>query len=268
MTPGEELEKLLAIMARLRGSDGCPWDREQTMSSLRPFVLEEAHELVDAIHQGEIDAICEECGDVLLEVVFVTQIAAEAGEFTMAEVARGIREKLVRRHPHVFTSGPADNAGEALEHWEAMKAREKPERESLLDGVPRSLPALSRAAKLSKRAANAGFDWESSDQIRDKIEEELGELDEARAAKNSDDIHEEIGDLLFAMVNLARHAKTDAELALNDANEKFSKRFRFIESELASQGRSVEETSMEELERLWQEAKKVTAKAGRREGAK
>lgn len=268
MTAGTELDKLLAIMAKLRGPDGCPWDREQTMTTLRPFVLEEAHELVDAIQEGETDAIREELGDLLLEVVFVTQIANEAGQFTMADVARGIREKLVRRHPHVFSSTPATNAGEALERWEAIKAGEKPERRSVLDGVPRSLPALSRAAKLSKRAANAGFDWESSDEIRDKIEEELDELDEARRSQNTDAIHEEVGDLLFAMVNLARHASTDAELALSDANKKFSKRFRHIETELASQGRTVEETSMDELERLWQEAKKINANAQTRKRAK
>ncbi len=225
------------------------------MSTLRPFVLEEAHELVDAIQNGSIDAIREELGDVLLEVVFLTQIAVEAGEFTMADVSRGIREKLVRRHPHVFGPSPAQDADEALEHWDAIKAQEKPKLKSLLDDVPLSLPALARAAKLSKRAANAGFDWDSIEQIRQKIQEELDELDEARASENPAAVHEEIGDLLFAVVNLARHAATDAELALTDANKKFSKRFRFIEKALAERGRSVEETSMEELESLWQAAK-------------
>lgn len=226
------------------------------MSSLRPFVLEEAHELVDAIQNGSIEAIREELGDLLLEVVFVTQIAVEAGQFTMAEVARGIREKLVRRHPHVFGSSGARDAEQALERWESIKARESTGRKSLLDDVPRSLPALARAAKLSKRAANAGFDWESLDQIRRKVDEELDELDDAHAAGDASRAHEEIGDLLFAVVNLARHAGTDAELALTDASEKFSKRFRHLENVLASRGDTVEDTSMEELERLWQEAKK------------
>jgi MazG family protein len=257
VTAGAELEQLLAVMAKLRGPDGCPWDRDQTMSSLRPYVLEEAHELVDAIQNGGVEAIREELGDVLLEIVFLTQIAIEAGQFTMADVARGIREKLVRRHPHVFSSSSAESPGEALEHWEAIKAREKPKLESLLDDVPLSLPALARAAKLSKRAANAGFDWDSIAQIRRKIEEELDELDEAHASGNPAAVHEEIGDLLFAVVNLARHASTDAELALTDANQKFSKRFRFIEIKLAARGRTVEQTSMEELESLWVEAKKV-----------
>lgn len=238
------------------------------MQTLRPFVLEEAHELVDAIGQGEVDAIREELGDLLLEVVFVTQIALEAGEFTMVDVARGIREKLVRRHPHVFSETPAANAGEALERWEAIKAREKPERESLLDGVPRSLPALSRAAKLSKRAANAGFDWASGDDVRDKIAEELDELDEARLSKNDDAVHEELGDLLFAIVNLARRSGTDAELALSDANEKFSQRFRHIEAALAARGRKVEQTGMDELERLWQESKKNDDETPRRHDTK
>lgn len=225
------------------------------MSSLRPYVLEEAYELVDAIEHGNTDSVREELGDLLLEIVFVTQIAIEAGQFTMADVARGIREKLVRRHPHVFSSSQADDADQALQRWESIKAREKPKRDSLLDGVPKSLPALARAAKLSKRAANAGFDWDSIDEIRQKIEEELDELDRARASADSRAVHEEIGDLLFAVVNLARHAATDAEIALADANQKFSKRFRHLEGELASQGRSVEETPMEELERLWQKAK-------------
>jgi len=185
VTAGTELEQLLAIMAKLRGPDGCAWDREQTMSSLRPFVLEEAHELVDAIQNGSVDAIREELGDVLLEVVFLTQIAVEGGQFSMAEVSRGIREKLVRRHPHVFGAGSADDAGQALEHWEAIKAREKPKLESLLDDVPLSLPALARAAKLSKRAANAGFDWDSIQQIREKIAEELDEVDGALASTNA-----------------------------------------------------------------------------------
>lgn len=226
------------------------------MRSLRPFVLEEAHELVDAIQNGSVDDIREELGDVLLEIVFLTQIAVEAGQFTMADVARGICDKLIRRHPHVFSSSAAEDADEALEHWEAIKAREKPKLESLLDDVPLSMPALARAAKLSKRAASAGFDWDSFEQIRDKVEEELNEVDAARASGLPEAVHEEIGDLLFAVVNLARRAATDAELALTDANEKFSRRFRHIEKALSAQGRTVEETSMEELETLWLEAKK------------
>lgn len=244
------------MMAELRGPSGCPWDREQTMSSLRPFILEEAHELVEAIRRGEIAGIEEELGDVLLEVVFVTQIAAEQGLFTMAEVSKGIRDKLVRRHPHVFGETSAGNAGEALERWEAIKASEKPSSGSALDDIPPTLPALARASKISKRAANVGFDWESRDQVVAKVDEELGELAEAAAAGAADAVHEEMGDLLFAIVNLARHSGVDAELALSDANEKFSKRFRYLEDKLDNEGRDISAATMEELEKLWQESKR------------
>lgn len=226
------------------------------MASLRPFVLEEAHELVDAIDSGASEAIEEELGDVLLEVVFVTQIATESGWFTMAEVARGIREKLVRRHPHVFSDTRADDSSEALARWEAMKSAEKPERKSLLDELPLALPALARAAKLSKRAANGGFDWSSVHEVREKIAEELDELDEAAASPDPEAVHEEIGDLLFAIASYARHAGTDAELALADANRKFERRFRHVERQVAERGKTVSDTSMAELERLWGEAKK------------
>ena len=255
VSAGAEFEKLIELMARLRGPDGCPWDREQTMASLRPFVLEEAYELVDAIGQDNTEAVCEELGDLLLEVVFVAQVGIEAGAFTMPEIVRGIREKLIRRHPHVFESKTADGAGEALAHWEDIKAKEKPPRKSHLDGVPRSLPALSRAAKISKRAAHAGFDWDSREQVLEKIDEEVLELKEAVRAGDESSVHEELGDLLFAIVNFARLSKTDGEVALLDANEKFSKRFRFMEKRLAADGKSIESTAMVELERLWAEAK-------------
>lgn len=255
MTAGKQLDALLDVMATLRGPDGCAWDREQTMSSLRPFVLEEAHELVDAIRSGESDAIREELGDLLLEVVFVTQIATEAGLFDMAAVTSGIREKLLRRHPHVFGDARASTPGKAIEHWEAIKAKEKPRTSSVLDNVPVSMPALARAEKLSKRAASVGFDWESRQQVLDKIAEELAELDEATAQKRPDAVHEEMGDLLFAVVNLARHSGVDAEISLSDASEKFSKRFRYIEERVAASGRELGAVPLEELEALWQNAK-------------
>lgn len=173
----------------------------------------------------------------------------------MPEIVRGIREKLVRRHPHVFESKTADGAVEALAHWEDIKAKEKPSRKSHLDGVPRSLPALSRAAKISKRAAHAGFDWDSREHVLEKIDEEVLELKEAVRAGDESSVHEELGDLLFAIVSFARLSKTDGEVALLDANEKFSRRFRFMEERLAADGKSIESTSMVELERLWTEAK-------------
>jgi MazG family protein len=253
--PGEEFEKLLALMARLRAPGGCPWDRDQTLDSLRPFILEEAYELVEAIQREDPASIREELGDLLLEVVFVNQIAEERGDFEMAEVVRGIHDKLVRRHPHVFESTEAKTAGEALARWDEIKEGEEPERRSLLDGVAKALPALARAQKISSRAARAGFDWSSPRQIVDKIAEEMSELEEAMAEETPEAVAEELGDLFFVLVNLARHLEVDAEISLSEATEKFSRRFRYLESALEAEGRSVEDTSMEELDRLWEEAK-------------
>jgi nucleoside triphosphate diphosphatase len=257
VNPGGELEKLLSLMVRLRSPDGCPWDRKQTMASLRPFVLEEAYELIDAIDRGEPAGIREELGDLLLEVVFVNQIAEEERLFEMSDVIRTIHDKLVRRHPHVFQTedSRAATAGEALERWEEIKDREKPERGSLLDGVARALPALARAQKISERAARGGFDWKSSADVREKLDEELVELEEAVASSDRSAIAEELGDALFALVNLARHLEMDAEGSLARATEKFSERFRYLERSLADEGRSVADATMDELETLWQEAK-------------
>jgi MazG family protein len=258
VTAGEEFEKLLSLMALLRSPEGCPWDRKQTMSSLRPFILEEAYELVEAIHQGEPGGIREELGDLLLEIVFVNRIAEEEGLFEMSDVVRAIHDKLVRRHPHVFRTGvdKAASAGEALERWEEIKDREKPERTSLLDGVARALPALARAQKISQRAARAGFDWKSSAEVRAKLDEEVLELERAVASRSPAAIDEELGDILFVLVNLARHLEVDAEVSLARATEKFSERFRFLERSLEEEGRSVTDATMDELESLWEEAKK------------
>jgi len=258
MTAGDELEKLVALMARLRGPEGCPWDREQTLSSLRPFILEEAYELVDAINSGETKSIREELGDLLLEVVFVNQIAAERDLFGMDEVIRGIHDKLVRRHPHVFATERVSTADKALERWEEIKGREKEKPGSVLDGVPRSLAALARAQKISSRAARVGFDWKSAADVKAKIEEEFEELNHAVASGGSAAVEEEMGDILFALVNLARHLDVDAEVALSAAIEKFRERFRHLESALQAQGRTVSDTDMEELDRLWEEAKNQT----------
>ena len=268
MAVGDELEKLLLLMARLRGPEGCPWDREQTMSSLRPFILEEAYELVEAINGGETESIREELGDLLLEVVFVNQIAAERKLFGMDEVIRGIHDKLVRRHPHVFETERVSTADRALERWEEIKEREKEKRGSVLDGVPRSLAALARAQKISSRAAKVGFDWKSAEDVKAKLDEELVELNQAVASGSPAAVEEEMGDILFALVNLARHLEVDAEVALSAAIEKFSERFRYLESALQTQGRAVSDTGMEELDRLWEEAKierKGTMEQGRKE---
>jgi tetrapyrrole methylase family protein/MazG family protein len=257
---GEELEKLLELMAHLRGPSGCPWDREQTLASLRPFILEEAYELVEAIDGGEAVAIREELGDLLLEVVFVNQIASERSLFEMEDVVRGIREKLIRRHPHVFESEKVATADRALARWDEIKEREKEKRDSILDGVPRSLPALARAQKLSARAAKAGFDWPSADEVRKKLAEELEELERAVAEKRAGAVEEEMGDVLFALVNLARHLEVDSEVALSAAIEKFARRFRYLEARLRAEGRSVSDAEMEELDGLWSEAKQAERK--------
>jgi MazG family protein len=255
MTAGDELEKLLGLMARLRGPSGCPWDREQTMASLRPFILEEAYELVEAVSSGEGEAIREELGDLLLEVVFVNQIASEEKLFEMSEVIRGIHDKLVRRHPHVFESERVASAGQALERWDEIKEREKTDRGSALDGVPKSLAALARAQKISSRAAKAGFDWKSATEVEAKLDEELEELDEAVASGSATRVEEELGDVLFALVNLARHLGVDAEVALSTATDKFGERFKHLERDLLSQGRSVADADMDELNSLWEKAK-------------
>lgn len=255
MTAGDELEKLLALMALLRGPSGCPWDREQTMISLRPFILEEAYELVEAVSSDEAEAIREELGDLLLEVVFVNQIASERKLFEMDAVIRGIHDKLVRRHPHVFEAERVGSADRALARWDEIKEREKDKRDSVLDGVPKSLAALARAQKISSRAAKAGFDWTSAKEVEAKLAEELSELDQAVASGSEVQVEEEMGDVLFALVNLARHLGVDAEVALSSATDKFVDRFKHLERALQSQGRSVSDADMEELDTLWEEAK-------------
>ncbi len=260
MEPGERWERMVALMARLRGPEGCPWDRKQTLYSLRRFILEEAYELVDAIEQDEGEAIREETGDLLLEVLFVSQICTEKGLFTSNDVLEGLEAKMVRRHPHVFGDQTAGSAGEALARWEEIKDTEKesgpPVPGALLGKVPRALPALARAEKLSARAARVGFDWTSVEQIFDKLYEELRELDAARQSGSTEAVAEELGDLLFVLANISRHLGIDPELALKGANQKFETRFRHIEESLEADGRSPSESSLDEMETLWQEAKK------------
>jgi MazG family protein len=259
MDTGERWDRLVELMARLRGPEGCPWDREQTLESLRPYIVEEAYELVDAIEQDQPEAIREETGDLLLEVLFVSQICAEKGLFTPADVLEKLEDKIVRRHPHVFGERSARDAGEALARWEEIKDAEKnagfPSPGSLLAKIPRSLPALVRASKLSAQAARVGFDWASVEQILDKLSEELRELETARRSGRQEDLAEELGDLLFVIANISRHLGVDPELALRSANRKFEERFRHIEKRLAAGGRSLSESSLEEMEALWQEAK-------------
>jgi ATP diphosphatase len=265
------MRELLAIMVRLRAADGCPWDREQSFASIAPYTIEEAYEVADAIERGDMPHLKDELGDLLFQVVFHAQIASEAQHFDFEAVAGAICDKLVRRHPHVFGSGGAVTPAEQSIAWEDIKAQERGAAAagspaSHLDGVPRTLPALMRAFKLSKRAARVGFDFEHPGQTADKVAEELAEVREAAeqgpgakgspSAGPSPEIFEEIGDLLFAAANLARKLDVDAEAALRSANAKFERRFRRMESLAAQRGEIFAELNLEAQEKLWQEVKR------------
>ena len=249
------MKELLEIMARLRDRErGCPWDLEQTFATIAPYTIEEAYEVADAIERGDLGALEEELGDLLLQVVFHAQIAHEQGAFDFERVARGIAAKLVRRHPHVFGDERLAGAAAQAARWEEIKAAEKAAagREAgLLDDVPRNLPALSRAVKLGRRAARIEFDWKDAAGARAKVAEELAELDAAIAGGRPERVGHEVGDLLLAVANLARHLGVDAEGALRAANRRFESRFRHVEASVAAGGGR----SAEELERYWQEAK-------------
>jgi MazG family protein len=251
--------RLLEIMAALRDpQDGCPWDLQQDFRSVAPYTLEEAYEVADAIERGHLQDLKEELGDLLLQVVFHAQMAREQGAFDFDEVVRGICDKLVRRHPHVFGGEKVGSAEAQTEIWEQLKAQEKAGRApaGLLDDVPVALPALTRAAKLGRRAAREGFDWPDAAGPRGKIDEELGELDEAVAsAAAARDVEGEVGDLLFALVNYARHLGVDPEAALRRSNEKFVRRFRHVERRLAEAGLSGTDAGLEQMDAWWEEAK-------------
>jgi MazG family protein len=257
---GEKFQKLVDIMARLRAPDGCPWDREQTLDSIKPYTLEETYELLDAIDRREWSDVAEELGDFLLQAVFFAEIAAERDLFRIEDALDAINRKLVRRHPHVFGEETAESAGDVKRIWGEIKAEEKKRKgrhaEGLLATVPRALPALVEGQQIASRAAAVGFDWENAGQVIDKLHEELGELEEARRGGASDEIEGEIGDLLFVLVNLARFVKVDPEQALRKTNAKFRERFAHIERRLAERGRTPQESTIEEMEELWQEAKR------------
>ena len=274
---GRRFEKLVEVMARLRGPGGCPWDREQTHESLRPYLLEETYEVLEALDSGDDKRLVSELGDLLLQVVFHARLAEEEGRFDIGDVAEAIREKLIRRHPHVFGSARARNAAEVLQRGEELKAEERraeggPERGSVLDGLPKHLPGLSEAFQLGRRAANAGFDWPNLEGVLEKVQEEARELREAargeRRARTARGrafarLEEEAGDLLFAAANVARFLGIDPEIALKKANRKFAERFRSMERQAAKAGgRSgagrkgrLAEFSVEELDQLWNRAK-------------
>lgn len=252
------IDELLTIMAQLRNKDtGCPWDVEQTFSSIASCTIEEAYEVVDAIHENDMDHLCEELGDLLLQVVFHSQMAHEENLFSFDDVAQKISEKLVRRHPHVFGDAQIDTAEGTIDAWEAIKAQERAGKsQSLLDDVPKALPALTRAHKLQKRAAKVGFDWDTTAPILAKLQEEALELQaEIDAGAPKEKLTDELGDILFVCVNLARQIKVEPEEALSSTNRKFERRFRHIERELRKQGRNPDDASLEEMDALWDAAK-------------
>ena len=253
------LTELLAIMARLRSADGCPWDRQQTFASIAPYTIEEAYEVADAIERGDLGSLKDELGDLLFQVVFHAQMANESGQFDFEAVAAAICDKLTRRHPHVFGQGARLSALEQTAAWENIKAEERGAADvSALHGVPNALPALLRAYKLSKRAARVGFDFEHAGQCAEKVDEELSEVRAASHAlpEGSAEIFEEIGDLLFAAANLARKLNVDAEAALRAANAKFERRFRGMESLAAKRGQVFSELDLAAQEDLWQAVKR------------
>jgi MazG family protein len=261
------LEDLLAVMARLRDKDrGCPWDIEQSFATIAPYTIEEAYEVADAIARDDLDALKEELGDLLLQVVYHAQMAAELGRFDFNDVVDVIARKMIRRHPHVFVDAKLRDEFLNADIWQRIKAEEKVERGaaagSRLDDVPLALPALTRAVKLQKRAAEVGFDWPSLKPVLDKAEEEIAELRSAVsesgiATRQAKRVAEEFGDLLFVMANIARHLKVDPEAALRDANAKFVRRFKSIETALAKEGRKPEDATLEEMDQLWDEAKEA-----------
>jgi ATP diphosphatase len=274
-------DDLVALMARLRSPDGCPWDREQTYATLAPMLLEEAYEAFEAVEEareGRASELRDELGDLLFQIVFYAQVAAERGDFTIEDVTDAVYTKMVRRHPHVFADAEASDAAEVLRNWEAIKAEEKraagketrAENSSLLDGVSSKAPALMEAHQLSTKAARIGFDWKRVDDIFDKLHEEIDELraaigesaqsesqDALRAEEQQARVREELGDLLFAVTNIARHLRTEPEAALKLANRKFRRRFRHIERGLEARGRSLDAATLDEMEALWQEAKSI-----------
>jgi len=261
--PKDPLARLLAVMAWLRDRQhGCPWDIDQTFRTIAPYTIEEAYEVADAIDRNDMPALKEELGDLLLQVVYHSQMASEAGAFRFEDVAAAIADKMVDRHPHVFGDLKIADADAQTISWEARKAAERAKKvgaEPLgaLDGVARALPALLRAEKIQRRAARVGFDWKTIGPVIDKIEEELGELRGEIEAGQLDlaRVTDELGDVLFAVANLARHCKVDPEAALRSTNDKFERRFRYVEKQLAAQGRKPAEATLEEMEALWQEAK-------------
>ncbi|MDQ1186059.1 nucleoside triphosphate pyrophosphohydrolase [Agrobacterium larrymoorei] len=277
MEASKDISRLIEIMEALRQPEtGCPWDIVQTFETIKPYTIEEAYEVADAIERSDMDDLCEELGDLLLQVVFHSRIAEEMGAFSFGDVVHAVTSKMIRRHPHVFAVSEADTPESVKLQWDQIKAAEKRERlerralrgisedpkAGFLGSIQRSQPALTEALKLQEQAARVGFDWSAAEPILDKIEEEIGELREALAEGKAESISDELGDLIFAMVNIGRHVKVDAENALRGTNTKFRRRFRHIETSLAASGETLEAASLERMEELWQAAKAIERQLG------
>ena len=250
-------QRLVDLMARLRGPDGCPWDRKQTPASLRPFLIEECFEVVDALEERVPDKVKEELGDLLFQIVFHARLAEEEGQYTIRDVIEAIVEKMVRRHPHVFGTERLSTDREVLATWEEIKKKEKgyEDRRSLLEGVPRNLPGLLRAHRLQERAARVGFDWSHLNEVLPKLDEEVAEFKESLKEENAANVEEELGDLFFTLVNISRFLGVDPEEALRKTISKFVHRFRFIEEEAAEAGKALSDMSLEEMDSLWERSK-------------
>jgi MazG family protein len=249
-------DDLVKLMTTLRGPNGCPWDRKQTLPDLKPFVIEEAYEVVDAIDQDDRRALNEELGDLMLQAVFIAELTREEGTFDIYDSITAIHDKLVRRHPHVFGDVEAGNAETVLVNWEKLKQDErKAENKSVLSGVPQSMPALLKASRLTEKAARVGFDWRRTEDVFDKLDEEIGELREAVANGDQAHIHEELGDLLFTIANIARKVNVNPEEALQSTNRKFMRRFASMETQVRERGQNLDQLQLEEMDRLWDEAK-------------
>lgn len=254
-----DIQKLVALMERLRGADGCPWDREQTLESLVPFIIEEAYEVISAIDSKDDEHIKEELGDLLFQIIFASQINAEAGSFSIADVIDASFEKMVRRHPHVFGDKKASTSEEVLKHWAEIKKEEKKDKkkEGYLSGIPEVLPALLRAHKITQKAAKAGFDWKDATEVLKKLDEEIGEFRTAVERKDAAGMEEELGDVLFTIVNVSRFLSVNPEDALRKTIGKFINRFHHIEHEVNKRGEDILSTPVDEMERLWEEAKGI-----------
>jgi ATP diphosphatase len=277
MEASKDISRLIEIMAALRNPEtGCPWDIVQTFETIKPYTIEEAYEVSDAIERNDMDDLCDELGDLLLQVVFHARMAEEAGEFSFGDVVEAITRKMIRRHPHVFARSDADTPDRVKKQWDEIKQAEKRERAErrtrrgvtedstagFLGSVQRSFPALTEALKLQERAAKVGFDWSAPEPILDKIEEEIGELREALAHGDRAKVSDELGDLIFAVVNIGRHVDADPEQSLRGTNTKFRRRFNHIETVLEKEGEKLEAASLERMEEIWQAAKAIERQLG------